>query len=697
MGQNGLTLNDTSATFNQDMAGSLCWMTSGKNAGLAREIAGASAAGSYPTLQVADGTFTRQYDDDDLPEMTHTTAIGSLAALRRQVGSWSISVFSDGGGGKVQATTDDEHTFVTGDSVWINGYAAYKGTWTITVVDSTHFTFVDTWYAAGANTSSVCLASSRTGNFYLTADIDASATATWNNSAGWLPIDNFVGTFDGDGYTITGITMDSAAGSLGFFGQRTPNSGTPDVTPTSDIVIANLTLADVTIDGGYNSAPFAAWAICDTADYHTYIQNCHVTGTSILTDTGSGSGEQGGFVGMVSGGNWENEKWVYIRDCTTNCTVDVSDSIDGFFGEIGGFVGYAGANCSFINCRATGDVNGLGNGDDDGNDVGGFVGYVDGVISDWALFTDCSSTGDVIGYRVAGGFCGFNDTGTFTRCSSRGSVTANDYAGGFLGDNFYGGDIVDCYSWGDVTASGGPFLNAGGFVQYDEGDNTTTNAYSIGLVTGKAGSIGGFCQYNQGGVFTEGTCFWDTDTSGTETSDEGIGHTTSWMKTQANYEAAGWDFTTTWEMDEAYVSADITETKLTFVEPFPYEIVTGDRYCVSGVPFKARCWPLQDKGVSRFNRWDMVGGALKCRKLSGFTGNDNAYWRVSAYRGNKKGLEDKDVYIDVTQNPADSAGAINVDGVDLEPYIEQIAAGVTFELTDAEFNVSWSDSRKVGN
>ena len=92
-----------------------------------------------------------------------------------------------------------------------------------------------------------------------------------------------------------------------------------------------------------------------------------------------------------------------------------------------------------------------------------------------------------------------------------------------------------------------------------------------------------------------------------------------------------------------------------------------------------------------------MGGALKCRKLSGFDSNDNAYWRLSIHRGNKKGLEDKDVYIDVTQNPANSAGAINVDGVDLEPYIEQIAAGVTFELTDAEFNVSWSDSRKVGN
>jgi len=38
---------------------------------------------------------------------------------------------------------------------------------------------------------------------------------------------------------------------------------------------------------------------------------------------------------------------------------------------------------------------------------------------------------------------------------------------------------------------------------------------------------------------------------------------------------------------------------------------------------------------------------------------------------------------------------LNVEGVDLEPYIEQIAAGVKFELTDAEFAVSYTDSRNV--
>jgi hypothetical protein len=31
--------------------------------------------------------------------------------------------------------------------------------------------------------------------------------------------------------------------------------------------------------------------------------------------------------------------------------------------------------------------------------------------------------------------------------------------------------------------------------------------------------------------------------------------------------------------------------------------------------------------------------------------------------------------------------------VDIEPYIEQIASGVKFELTDAEFTLTLTDSR----
>jgi hypothetical protein len=133
----------------------------------------------------------------------------------------------------------------------------------------------------------------------------------------------------------------------------------------------------------------------------------------------------------------------------------------------------------------------------------------------------------------------------------------------------------------------------------------------------------------------------------------------------------------------------------TFTSNFDNDIATGDTYAVSPVPFSLRAWALQHEELSRFNRWITSGIALKARKLSGFDNNSNDKWRVGAYRNGGTSIESTVAYPSVDSNPADSAEGLNVEGIDLEPYIEQIASGVKFELTDAEFAVSYTDSRKV--
>jgi len=99
--------------------------------------------------------------------------------------------------------------------------------------------------------------------------------------------------------------------------------------------------------------------------------------------------------------------------------------------------------------------------------------------------------------------------------------------------------------------------------------------------------------------------------------------------------------------------------------------------------------------LSNFSRWITSGVALKVRKLSGYDSNVNNKWRVGAYRNGETSIETTVAYPSVDSNPSDSAEVLNIEGIDVEPYIEQIAAGVKFELTDAEFNVSLTDSRKV--
>jgi len=137
-------------------------------------------------------------------------------------------------------------------------------------------------------------------------------------------------------------------------------------------------------------------------------------------------------------------------------------------------------------------------------------------------------------------------------------------------------------------------------------------------------------------------------------------------------------------------------TKTITVSAFTNNVATGDRYSISPVPFKVRLWPLRaNRQVSAFDRWVMTGAQVKVNGISGFTGNDNAYWRLAAYRNSGTSLDSEGVYIDVTENPPDSAGALGIDGVDVEPYLEQIACGVKFELIDMHVGISETGSKNV--
>lgn len=130
-------------------------------------------------------------------------------------------------------------------------------------------------------------------------------------------------------------------------------------------------------------------------------------------------------------------------------------------------------------------------------------------------------------------------------------------------------------------------------------------------------------------------------------------------------------------------------------------VAIGDRYSISPVPFKVKAWPLQmepsfvSEGVNPFKRWILKGVQLSVGSLSGFTSNDNSYWRVGAYRNGGSTIETATTEVDVDANPSDSAGSFVVDGISVEPYLEQISCGTNFELEMAEMSVVVGDSRNV--
>lgn len=158
-----------------------------------------------------------------------------------------------------------------------------------------------------------------------------------------------------------------------------------------------------------------------------------------------------------------------------------------------------------------------------------------------------------------------------------GVPSAGGGVGGFCGTSD-GGDFVDCYAWGSVEAHVTLFASnwfneeepltyhsavsiAGGFVGISM-SSTITNCYSIGSAllydTGDieyyasrldgTPVLSGFASVEcaQSAVVTDS--YWDVTASGSADSTLATGQSTIWMQTQENYEVAGWDFDTVWEI-----------------------------------------------------------------------------------------------------------------------------------------------------
>jgi hypothetical protein len=112
-------------------------------------------------------------------------------------------------------------------------------------------------------------------------------------------------------------------------------------------------------------------------------------------------------------------------------------------------------------------------------------------------------------------------------------VTGNDNIGGLVGENVGGGAVGNSYSTCSVTGN----LYVGGLVGQHWG--TVTNSYSTGNVTGDE-DVGGLVGWKFG-ISTVSNSFWDTETSGQDTSDGGTGKTTAEMQEITTFSGAMWN------------------------------------------------------------------------------------------------------------------------------------------------------------
>ena len=173
---------------------------------------------------------------------------------------------------------------------------------------------------------------------------------------------------------------------------------------------------------------------------------------------------------------------------------------------VGGLVGHSDGTVS--NSYSIGSVTGK-------EHVGSLVGHNGGIVS------NSHSSGSVTGDSRVGGLVGWNQA-TLSNSYSSCSVTGNWSVGGLVGDNwYYESTVGNSYSTGSVTGGS----RVGGLVGVNY-YGSVTHSYSTGSVSGDE-DVGGLVGENDG---TVSRSFWDTETSGQNTSDGGTGKTTAKMK-----------------------------------------------------------------------------------------------------------------------------------------------------------------------
>ncbi|OUO96742.1 fimbrillin family protein [Barnesiella sp. An22] len=261
----------------------------------------------------------------------------------------------------------------------------------------------------------------------------------------WTPIgkdDNkaYTGTFDGNGKTITGLTVTGSYKYAGLFGDIDENG-----------TVKNVVLEGVQITSD-NSSGYAGGV---AGDSWGTIENCSVSGSV------SGTTFAGGVVGSQWGGS--------ITGCNSSATVK---------GVIfaGGIAGETNSGASLTGCYATDDVT-VENDGTNNSHAGGVVGYNGG-----GTLTACYATGNVIGTGTGtdpiyvGGVTGTNVFGTLTACyhAKRNINGPNGTTGGVTGRNYkdsmLGGGIISACYWGSNPDTG---------IGYNEGGSTTIETTKV--------------------------------------------------------------------------------------------------------------------------------------------------------------------------------------------------------------------------
>lgn len=309
--------------------------------------------------------------------------------------------------------------------------------------------------------------------FKIKNNIDLSPAQYSTENEGWKSIganyDYIWATFDGSGFSISGLTGSSLFGYNWY-------------------TIKNVSVTDVNIQ----SSDIAGSIL--SVNYGTVL-NCGSTGLV------AGLDRKGGIVGA----NFYEK--ASITGCQNACTTGSTIYIGGIVGD--GFCG------NIADCINIGTVYQIKKSEDSFD-------YSAGGIAGGSLnLTNCKNSGMVTGYTNAGGIVGYSCR-TVTNCQNSGTVSGDDSVGGIAGlsdasSDSYG--IICCENSGNVSAIASGSHYIGGIAGFTDGGQIS-NCRNTGMINkdgninkrgGIIGGITGFTRSkivkscNEGSVSGNGT------------------------------------------------------------------------------------------------------------------------------------------------------------------------------------------------
>ena len=336
-------------------------------------------------LTLANGTNSQQVSNVPLAPNMHTTLVGDV----QNIGLTDVTFTAS-----IDKKWDDTKTEIIGLEIADDG---------VTYIVSSPAA-LQAWAKEMRNDATQNL------NCTLAADIDLTGTE-------WTPIPYFAGTFDGNGKTITGLTINQpSTDNVGLFASI-DDGGT----------VKNLKLDKVNVTANSNVGAIAG-------ENRGTIENCSVSGS---VKGSSDNGHVGGIAGFHRKGS--------ITDCHSSATVEGKAYVGGIAGQ---------NDATITACYSTGDVTAT------KNSWGySFAGGVVGLNGNGAVLTACYATGNVKGDGgYVGGVVGDNSSIVTACYHATGDVTGasgSTSTGGVVGrnykDDYVSSTLTACYWHGTVT------------------------------------------------------------------------------------------------------------------------------------------------------------------------------------------------------------------------------------------------------